>query len=286
MLSAIRRHLSYANVVATLALVLSSTGAAVAAQRYLITSTGQISPAVLRALRGHKGRNGKAGATGPVGTRGRRGAYGAAGLPGPLGIEGTHGLQGPEGPRGPRGAAGRHGERLEVASFHPRSIKAPAVFLGQSQAFLFAMELPEPIEARVFCTNLIEGLFIVTIRVYAPQGSRAETALVAANEVGGRPEAAAAPVQDVELAPSYEEKEASAGGYIVTLADNKPEAEHRTNVGHLTGSIFAPHAVIYIDAFVEVHPVVEVVEVNGKQEEIENRLCTTRGAAYGMSETQ
>ena len=45
-----RRRLSYANVAATLALVFSMSGGALAAKHYLLSSTRQISPRVLRSL--------------------------------------------------------------------------------------------------------------------------------------------------------------------------------------------------------------------------------------------
>lgn len=77
MLSAIRRHLTYANVAATLALVLSMSGAALAANHYLINSTKQIKPSVIRKLRGDTGRRGSTGARGPTGITGP--ATGAAG---------------------------------------------------------------------------------------------------------------------------------------------------------------------------------------------------------------
>jgi hypothetical protein len=48
----IRKHLSYANVVATIALVFAMSGSALAAKHYLITSTNQISPKVLKKLAG------------------------------------------------------------------------------------------------------------------------------------------------------------------------------------------------------------------------------------------
>jgi hypothetical protein len=61
-----RRTLSYANVVATLALVFAlGGGSAYAAKHYLISSTKQIKPSVITALRGHAGSGGKIGATGP-----------------------------------------------------------------------------------------------------------------------------------------------------------------------------------------------------------------------------
>jgi hypothetical protein len=86
--SAVRSRLTYANVVATLALVFAMSGGALAASHYLINSTKQINPKVLGALRGK-------GAEGPPG---KNGAPGPAGAPGP---EGATGKTGPEGPPGP-----------------------------------------------------------------------------------------------------------------------------------------------------------------------------------------
>ncbi len=59
-----RRHLTYANVAATIALVLAMCGGAVAATHYLINSTGQINPKVLRKLRGNTGPRGPQGPAG------------------------------------------------------------------------------------------------------------------------------------------------------------------------------------------------------------------------------
>ena len=50
-----RRRLSYANVTATLALVFAMSGGALAANHYLINSTKQISPKVLKKLTGKPG---------------------------------------------------------------------------------------------------------------------------------------------------------------------------------------------------------------------------------------
>src|SRR6266568_7321600 len=91
------RHLNYANVTATLALVLAMSGGALAAKHYLINSTKQISPKVLKAL---KGKTGKAGATGKEGPAGKDGAPGATGKEGLRGAEGAPGPTGEEGPPG------------------------------------------------------------------------------------------------------------------------------------------------------------------------------------------
>ncbi|MHB8491590.1 MAG: hypothetical protein ACYDA6_05155 [Solirubrobacteraceae bacterium] len=88
MFSAIQKRLTYANVAATMALVFSMSGAAIAAKHYLINSTKQINPKVVRQLRGHNGKNGfngKTGATGPAGSAGAAGAAGAKGATGPEG---------------------------------------------------------------------------------------------------------------------------------------------------------------------------------------------------------
>jgi len=77
--------LSYANVAATLALVFSMTGGAMAAHHYLITSTKQISPKVVKALKG------KTGPAGPQGIPGKEGAVGKEGKEGKEGKQGTPG---------------------------------------------------------------------------------------------------------------------------------------------------------------------------------------------------
>jgi hypothetical protein len=77
----LRRHLSYSNVTATLALVFAMGGSAIAAKHYLITSTKQIKPRVLKTLEAHAtGARGVAGRTGATGAAGATGANGAPGL--------------------------------------------------------------------------------------------------------------------------------------------------------------------------------------------------------------
>jgi hypothetical protein len=114
---------SPALVLAIVALVLALTGSAVAAKRYLITNTKQISPAVLKQLAklsatqaaqgpagasgatgaaGAAGKEGAAGAAGAEGAAGKEGAAGATGSPGAAGAEGTPGTPGKTGPAGPR----------------------------------------------------------------------------------------------------------------------------------------------------------------------------------------
>jgi hypothetical protein len=92
-----RRHFNYANVIATVALFFAMTGGALAAKHYLLNSTKQINPKVLRALRGRPG---------PQGPRGKEGAPGKEGV----GKEGPVGPEGPTGKRGPQGREGRTGE--------------------------------------------------------------------------------------------------------------------------------------------------------------------------------
>jgi hypothetical protein len=74
-----RRHLSYANIVATLALLFAMTGGALAAKHYIISSTQQIKPSVLKKLHGKSGRPGAKGATGETGATGPAGKEGPAG---------------------------------------------------------------------------------------------------------------------------------------------------------------------------------------------------------------
>jgi hypothetical protein len=104
----IRRHLNYANVVATFALVFAMSGGALAASHYLISSPKQIKPSVLKSLTGKAGPAGAAGAngaTGPAGPTGPGGPQGAAGTngTGTNGTDGTNGKEGKEGKEGPPG---------------------------------------------------------------------------------------------------------------------------------------------------------------------------------------
>jgi hypothetical protein len=80
-----------AGIIASLALFFALGGSAVAANHYLVTSSSQIKPSVLKGLHG------------PAGAKGAKGAAGANGAAGPVGPGGG---QGPQGSQGPSGAPG------------------------------------------------------------------------------------------------------------------------------------------------------------------------------------
>jgi Collagen triple helix repeat (20 copies) len=105
MFSRIRKRFTYANVAMTLALVFAMSGGAYAASKYLITSTKQISPKVLKSLVGKTGKAGAIGAQGPAGPAGPAGKEGPAGK----GERGERGEKGETGATGPQGATGQTG---------------------------------------------------------------------------------------------------------------------------------------------------------------------------------
>jgi hypothetical protein len=114
-MNSLRRHLSYANIVATLALVFAMSGGALAASQYLINSPKQINPKVLKKLKGNSGK------TGPTGLQGAAGLQGPAGPLGPKGAEGAKGVKGEEGPEGPKGETGPAGQARAYAIITPGS---------------------------------------------------------------------------------------------------------------------------------------------------------------------
>jgi hypothetical protein len=127
-----RRRFGYANVVSTLALVLAMSGGAFAAGHYLINSTKQINPRVLRKLHGARGSRGAIGEIGPVGPQGVTGASGDKGEKGVRGEPGFSALsQLPSG-------------RTESGDF---ALEMPALEPGErvSTAIPFSIPLSVPI---------------------------------------------------------------------------------------------------------------------------------------------
>jgi hypothetical protein len=135
--------LSPSTVIATIALVFSMSGASFAAGHYLITSTAQIKPSVLKQLeakssrtisaQGPIGPSGAIGATGlqgagsvgPTGPAGTDGALGPSGATGAKGDTGAEGKEGPQGPEGPKGAPGNVIDRIRV--IEPTAIPAGGI---------------------------------------------------------------------------------------------------------------------------------------------------------------
>jgi hypothetical protein len=111
-MNGIGRHLSYANVAATLALVFAMTGGAIAASGGF-SSGGELQACVnseggLRLLKPgrHCARGQKTVAWNQEGHAGTPGAKGAPGAPGAPGALGATGAQGAEGPKGLNGESG------------------------------------------------------------------------------------------------------------------------------------------------------------------------------------
>ena len=77
--------------ISLLALFLALGGTALAAKHYLITSTHQIKPSVLSALKGKTGKKGPAGAKGETGAKGEAGPRGETGGKGDKGEPGKNG---------------------------------------------------------------------------------------------------------------------------------------------------------------------------------------------------
>jgi hypothetical protein len=118
MRSLLRNRLGIPGVIAVIALVFAMVGGAWAAKKYVITSTNQIKPSVLKKLKGATGPAGLAGAAGPVGPvgpvgpqgiQGPAGTDGKAGATGATGKNGTTGLTGVTGTTGFAGATGATG---------------------------------------------------------------------------------------------------------------------------------------------------------------------------------
>jgi hypothetical protein len=141
-MNSLRRHLNYANVVATLALVFAMSGGALAAGHYLITKTGQIKPSVLKKLK----------AIGPTGPRGLPGAAGAGGPAGATGKEGSPGKNGATNvvTRFTEGTAAKDARGIVTASCNPGERATgggPQLWSGEDVGTDYLQSVPSPTEA-------------------------------------------------------------------------------------------------------------------------------------------
>ncbi len=255
MLRAIGKHFSYANVVATFALVFAMSGAAFAANRYLINSTSQINPKVLRALRrsldppsgkngsnGLEGERGLQGVPGPRGPAGHSGPSGSAGATGPTG-PGGDGSGGGSGSTGPTGATGEAGQPQsavvldatakaeDTSEFKP--ISRQLVTLGDISVHFFCGTV-------IFVDNDIGG-----IAVTGPLGSRADAGAIITNAEGGTPEAKVPLIRDVEV--SALEPEPTVSAIVSNLSGTNKE-----NVAFITGTVTNSAEVVHFEAYLAV----------------------------------
>jgi len=104
--------MTFANVASLMALIFSMSGGALAARHYLIHSTNQISPKVLKKLKGAPGEIGMIGPQGPTGLTGPRGPNGGRGEPAPTVLPTGVSTTGDFGVRGGKGAEGKLAESL------------------------------------------------------------------------------------------------------------------------------------------------------------------------------
>jgi hypothetical protein len=145
-----RRRISYANVTATLALVFAMSGGALAANSYLINSTKQINPKVLKKLTGKPGKTGIAGAngaTGAAGPQGPTGKEGPKGETGPKGEEGKEGLTGKEGKEGKQGEVGSFETALASGKTETGDWGAGFTAAGSGNAYFATGTFPIPLPA-------------------------------------------------------------------------------------------------------------------------------------------
>jgi hypothetical protein len=159
MFHAIRRHFNATSLVAIVALVFAMTGGAYAAKRFLITSTKQISPAVLKALKGGNGKpgaNGASGAGGPQGPAGPQGSSGPQGPAGPQSPPGSAGAPGKEGPQGVPGSEGPEGQPWTPENTLPKNAVEKGIWFAPTgvEKEIATISFPVPLAAALDATHV------------------------------------------------------------------------------------------------------------------------------------
>jgi hypothetical protein len=173
---------TYANVVATICLLLLVGGGVAAAATRLAPGSvgrpqikrgavslgklsrkarqrlqGQVGPAGATGATGPAGLNGTAGPSGEVGPMGPRGAEGPQGDQGPKGEEGSRGPEGPKGDEGPKGAEGpKGGEGAKGPEGPPGPVAAYAA--QENSALTFPTATSTPLEELAFPA----GSYVIT----------------------------------------------------------------------------------------------------------------------------
>jgi hypothetical protein len=128
-----RKHVTYANVVATLALVLALGGGTAWATGYIIVSTHQIKPSVLKSLRGNRG---------------------------PRGYTGANGTNGANGAAGPAGATGSAGSNLTAETVLPSGQSESGTYSGSGALTddldAINLQYTEPLASPISASNIVE----------------------------------------------------------------------------------------------------------------------------------